>query len=235
MQETAAWLAIWDEDVGREVARREPSLLLLAGDPASLPASVREAVLADVVERLAAGGPRVPLHDHDNVKRFARADLAVTIRRLWSKHQGHPEARELLLWMIWLGELKECADLAESAAYGAFPEQHPWIVAGLALAAAGDDAMKRRYVGYIRANCATLPKTLTLNAIDGLFPDPLSVADLLDIFAQIDIADADGGLSVEWQAPGWIDRLSTRPELENVLRGLLVRTRPGTAGYRAHS
>jgi hypothetical protein len=97
MQETAAWLAIWDEDVGREVARRDPSLLLTAGDPASLPTIVREAVLTDVVEQLATGGPRLRLFDHDSVKRFAQADLAKVIRRLWSEHKDHTEARELLL------------------------------------------------------------------------------------------------------------------------------------------
>ena len=34
VQETAAWLAIWDPDVAREVVDREPHLLLTAGDPA---------------------------------------------------------------------------------------------------------------------------------------------------------------------------------------------------------
>ncbi len=42
MAETAAWLAIWDSNVANEVIRREPFLLLTAGDPASLaPAAAR--------------------------------------------------------------------------------------------------------------------------------------------------------------------------------------------------
>jgi hypothetical protein len=220
MQETAAWLAIWDEDVGREVARRAPFLLLTAGDPARLPMIVREAVLTDVIEQIAAGGPRLPVLDHDSVKRFAQADLAKAIRRLWTKHNGHFEARERLLWLIWLGQLKDCADLAEGALYS-YTDRRTRIVAGRAVVSASADAMKRRFAECIKAHCPALPNTLTLNGIDDLFLSFLSVGDLLGIFQQIDIADADSGLSVEWQAPRWIERLKTRSELEQLLRGLL--------------
>ena len=33
LNETAAWLSIWDKDVANEVVRRDPLLLLAAGDP----------------------------------------------------------------------------------------------------------------------------------------------------------------------------------------------------------
>jgi hypothetical protein len=70
MQETAAWLAIWDEEVGREVALRDPSLLLTAGDPASLTTAVREAVLTDVIGQLAGDGPHLRLLDYESIKRL---------------------------------------------------------------------------------------------------------------------------------------------------------------------
>ena len=59
MRETAAWLAIWNEDIAREVARRDPSLLLTAGDPASLPADLRRSVLTRLVEQIASRRSRV--------------------------------------------------------------------------------------------------------------------------------------------------------------------------------
>jgi hypothetical protein len=63
MQEAAAWLALWDENVAREVARREPWLLLSAGDPATLSRQMREALLTQAVGRIVAG-ERIPLLDH---------------------------------------------------------------------------------------------------------------------------------------------------------------------------
>jgi hypothetical protein len=114
VQETAAWLALWDEDVGREVGRREPALLLTAGEPASLSPAVRAAVLTDIIERLAAGA-HLPMLDFDSVKRFSRPDLSPVIAALWPKYESCAEARKLSLRIIWLGPLADCAQLAEHA------------------------------------------------------------------------------------------------------------------------
>ena len=220
IQETTAWLAIWDEEVAREIVRRDPSLLLTAGDPASLGANIREVALTNVTEQLAAGDQRLRLLDHDSVKRFARPDLGNIIRTLWSKHHAQAEARQLLLRLIRLGELRNCADLAETA-FGAYPDRHTRIIAGRALTTAGDAAAKRRYVEFIKDNCEALPNILVWDAIDGLFPHFLDVDELLGILSAVDITNADGGLGFEWRSPGLVDRLDARPDLERLLNGLL--------------
>jgi hypothetical protein len=115
LHETAAWLAIWDPDVAREVIHREPYLLLTAGDPSSLPPDIRAAALTRLTERIVANDEQLPILDYDSVKRFSRPDLAPVIRQLWPLHKGHRKARDLLLRLIWLGELRECADLAEDS------------------------------------------------------------------------------------------------------------------------
>ena len=159
------------------------------------------------------------------MKRFVQADLAPTVRRLWTKHNGHFEPRERLLWLIWLGQLKDCADLAE-AAFHSYQDRRTRIVAGRAIVSAGDDAMKRRYGEYIHAHCSALPNALIVNAVDHLFPTFVTVGDLLHIFQQIDITDADDGLHVEWQAPGWIERLKNRRELSSSCGDCLISLGP---------
>jgi hypothetical protein len=201
MQETAAWLAIWDEEIAREVVQRDPSLLLTAGDPASLRTSVRELALTNVIEQLAAD-QRLRLLDHDSVKRFARPDLGDIIRTLWAGHHANTEARQLLLQLIWLGELRNCTDLAEAAFTAYSDDRYTRIIAGRALAATGDEAAKRRYAKLIKDNCAALPNILVWDAIDGLFPHLLDVDDLLSILSAVDIADADGGLGFKRQSVG---------------------------------
>jgi hypothetical protein len=220
MQETAAWLAIWDEEVAREVIRRDPSLPLTAGDPASLSTSVREVALTNVIELLATGDQHLRILEHDSVKRFARPDLGNIIRTLWSRYHAQPEARRVLLQLIWLGELRDCADVAETA-FETYPDRFTRIFAGRARASAGDDAAKRRYAKFIKDNCEGLPSALVWDAIGDLFPDFLDVGDLLAILSVVDISDADGGLSFEGQSPGLVERLDARPELEQLLRGLL--------------
>jgi hypothetical protein len=229
MQETAAWLSIWDEEVAREVIQRDPSLLLTAGDPTSLSTNVRQAALTNVVERLAAGDERSRLMEFDSVKRFAQSDLSDVIRTLWSKYCAQAEVRPLLLRLIWLGQIRNCADIAE-AALATYTDRSTRIVAGRALAKVGDETAKQRYVEFLKNNCEAKPNAIVWDAIDGLFPRSLNVHDLLGILSKIDITDDDGALGFEWQSPGLVDRLDARPDLETFLNGLMAQLGPDPGG-----
>jgi hypothetical protein len=221
MQETAAWLSVWDEEVGREVARRDPVLLLAAGDPASLTITVRAAVLTDVCARMAEDDLHLPLFIDDALKRFARPDLTETIRFLWSRHGKDESVLELLSRLIWLGKLDGCADLAEAAACSPASTRFARIYAARAVAAAGDKAAKRRYVEFLKSNSSTLPNALFWEAVDALFPASLDIDDLLQILAKIDVTDSDHGLGFPWLGPRLVDRLDTKRDLEQLLHGLL--------------
>jgi len=221
MQETAAWLSVSDEEVGREVSRRDPVILLAAGDPSSLTVTVRAAVLRDVCARLAENDLPSPLFIDDALRRFARPHLAETIRSLWSRYEDNEGVRELLSRLIWLGKLDRCADLAEAAACSPASTRYTRIYAARAVAAAGDEAAKRRYVGFLKSNSSTLPNAIVWEAFDDLFPAPLDVDDLLEILAKIDVGDADHGLGFTWHGPRLVDRLDTKHDLELLLRGLL--------------
>ena len=70
-RETAAWLSLWDRDVAREVAQREPWVLLTAGDPGSLSPETRRAVLTELARRMVAENHLLPVLDPDSLKRFA--------------------------------------------------------------------------------------------------------------------------------------------------------------------
>jgi hypothetical protein len=220
MQETAAWLSLWDENVANEVARRQPFLLLTAGDPATLSRQTREGILVRVVEQIASGD-RVPLLDFDTLKRFCRSDLAQTVRKLGLAHEGHAEVSQFLLRVIWLGGIKECADLAEKVVFRPAPERHVSIVAGRALMAAADEATKARYGAFIKANCCSLPATVVWDGLEQLFPRHISIDDLLVILSLVDVTDRDGGLGLDWHGPKLIERLSSQADLERFVEGLL--------------
>lgn len=220
MQETAAWLSLWDENVAKQVARRQPFLLLTAGDPATLSRQTREGLLVQVVERIASG-ERAPLLDFDTLKRFCRPDLAQAIRSLWAVHENHAEACQFLLRVIWLGGINECTDLAKKIVFGPTPERYISIVAGRALMAAADETTKVRYGAFIKANCRSLPNTVVWDALEQLFPRHISIDDLLLILSLVDVTDSDGGLGLDWHGPKLIERLSSQADLERLVEGLL--------------
>jgi len=78
--------------------RRQPFLLLTAGDPANLSRQTRESLLKHVVEKIASG-ERVPLLDFDTFKRFCRPDLAQAVRKLWDVHHAHPQRETLAVFV----------------------------------------------------------------------------------------------------------------------------------------
>jgi hypothetical protein len=220
MQETASLLSLWDENVAKEVTRRQPFLLLTAGDPATLSRQTRESLLNQVIEKIASG-ERVPLLDFDTLKRFCRPDLAHVVRKLWDAYGAHAEACRFLLRVIWLGGIKECADLADKIVFGPKPERHVSIVAGRALMAAGDEATKARYGAFIKTNCGSLPNTVVWDALECLFPCHLGIGDLLYILSHVDVTDSDGGLGLDWHGPKLIERLTSQADLERLVDALV--------------
>lgn len=100
MQAIAAWLALSEDDVRRELMRREPEILLSEGDPESLPLEVREQLLRSFAEAYGEGGWRglnIPI---DQVRRLAHSDLAPVIREIWSRKPLSPDVKEVLLDVI---------------------------------------------------------------------------------------------------------------------------------------
>ena len=221
MKETAAWLALWDENVAREVMRRDPFLLLSTGDPASLSRQTREALLTQVTARI-ANAERVPVLDADSLKRFSQPDLAAAVRTLWGEHSSHKEVRRFLMRVVWLGEIKDVSDIVAKAALEPTLDRYTRIVAGRALMASGDEALRRQYSTFVKANCTTLPATVVWDALEKLFPANLSVADFLDILSRVDVTASDGGLGLDWRGPKLFERLKASVEAESMLVGLLA-------------
>ncbi|BBA45237.1 TPA: hypothetical protein ACK3Q6_006452 [Burkholderia cepacia] len=221
MQETAAWLSIWDNDVAREVVRRDPALMFAAGDPASLSSSTRGKALWALAAQYLAG-QEVPLLRTSNLTRFAQPDIAQTLHELWQLHSAHVEVRKLVLTLISLGALSECADIASSAAYGSFSDQGTLYLAGQALLAAGDDSQRRAYAEHIKCRAEAVPIEVLASAIEALFPDFISIDDLVGMFASGALqVDDDSGHSLKWSCASLAARITSPRDLDRLIRGLL--------------
>ena len=196
VSQTAAWLAIWDRDVAREILKREPALLLGDGDPASLSLPTRATALQRMVEDLLAQGDRYVVLDEDSLKRFSTPDLVPQIWDLWRQHMDDSEVRELLLRVIWLGRLCDCADLATEALFGSYTDHLTLVFAGRAVSTIGEAADRERYAAKVRAEAGRLPGRIFWEALDQLFPELLSVSELLTILSSIgaDVRDETLGL-----------------------------------------
>jgi hypothetical protein len=157
--------------------------------------------------------------------------MAPCIRRLWDKFHAIQKCRLLLLSLIRLGRVIACSDIALNAAMGSADENRTYTqsFAITALAVTGSYEQKTAFTEHFLASNPTFSNSVIIEAIDGFFPDLITVQDFLDILGRIDVTDADGGLSIEWKIGEWIERLKDPASLTKMLTGLLDQLGPEPA------
>lgn len=217
---TSAWLSLRDADVAGEVSAREPDLLLAEGDPGSLSAAVRSAVLTRVIEEMARTGDRMGIVSDESLRRVAAPDLSPTVRRLWGAHKDQADCRHLLLRLIALGALADCADIASEGISGAYDDGVTRVLAGRALLASADLPTIEAYANRIRGSGKSLPAQVLWEALDHLAPRYLSVDDFLSVVEGMDERARTEWPGVDHFAPRYAERLHSRGDLERLLQGL---------------
>ena len=221
LNETAAWLSLWDNNVANEVVKRAPGLLLSAGDPASLSVGVRTAALAALLSELTSEDQESPWWDNDKLRRFAQSDLGDTVLSLWPQYRTHGEASQLLMRLVWLGALKACYPLAREAAFDNGADPVLRVFAGRALLALADSSTRIEYAALITANAATVPVRMVRDAMIELFPTLISITDVLRILTELNIEDDRNGLDFARDGVALARRLGSAADLELFLAGLL--------------
>lgn len=196
MQATAAWLALWNEDVRRELMAREPESLLSLGDPATLPVSARTALVKAFSEAYGEGGWRgfnIPL---DEVRRLAHPDLADVIRATWGGGPSNEDVRRLLLRLIWQGAIKECADIAQGAARNIDYSPSDRIAATRALVACECDQILREIAESILGEPDQWPDRVVHAVASDLFPKFISAGELIALVERTrEPGDVGGGFA----------------------------------------
>jgi hypothetical protein len=226
---TAAWLSLRDPDVASEVTAREPELLLAEGDPGSLSAAIRSAVLTRVIEEMARTGDRLGVVNEDSLRRLAAPDLSPTVRALWRSHKHQEGCRRLLLRLIALGALADCADIASEGISGTYGDEVTLVLAGRALMATADSTTIEAYANRIRTSGNSLPAQVLWETLDHLAPQHLSVNDFLSIIEGMDEPGRTEWPGLDYFVPRYAERLRSRADLERLLQGLLALLDSGSA------
>jgi hypothetical protein len=223
----AAWFALRNDIVAKEVLAREPEVLILHGDPQSLSLDAR----AELVRRyLAAYGKgdwrnlQLPVTE---VRRLAKADLAPVIRECWNAPHSNGEVDVLLLKLIWLGAIEECADIALRVAMEHARSNIARILAIRALAACGKTSDLRRVGDDMLTNSGSWPESAIYHAIGDLFPSVLTVDEVGQLIRDTpepkDTIDGFGWAL--YQLAGQLDVSSVGDDLRTLLTDMIWRGR----------
>lgn len=184
MQQTAAWLSIWDEDTGLEVAARDPLILIQLGDPASLSDVIAVTAIRSLVARL-VNGDHDRVSDFDQIRRLMRPAFVPTIRELWTQHKGVRDVRTLLVKCIHHGRLSSLVDLAFEAATEFHVDVLCTVFGGRAVLELAQPSVINAYIAHVCVHFASLPATIVWEVAEAAFPSDLSADDVVAFLATL--------------------------------------------------
>lgn len=186
MQAIAGWLALWNEDVRQELMKREPEVLLSLGDPGALPLSARAELVRAFAGAYSRGGWRGLTIPISQLRRLAHPELGGMIRELWGTGPSNSDVRELLLGMVWQGPIKDCEDIAYSAALDGTLPDHERVFAIRALLACGTEWKARAVADAMLCPTDVWPIRIVCGTAADLFPRVLAAPELIALVERTD-------------------------------------------------
>lgn len=198
MRETAAWLAIDNPAVAREIIKRDPLLLMQAGDPSSLPLDVRKQALAGALQALAKPSPSL-IFNRAALQRFVGNDMVNVIVDHWQRSHSVPSVALMLLELIEAGELVDCASIVLSAALDMGIDSQSRILAIKALAKLNIPDTLLDYRNFLLMNYREVEHEVLWFAVNNFFPSVLSIDDLIAISSSLSVKDS--GRSLDYHGP----------------------------------
>ena len=184
MRAIAAWLALWDDAVRKELIKREPETLISFGDPGALDLAVRSDLLRAFVGRYGQGEGRGLNFTIDDVLRLSHPELALAIQECWGDEPANHDVRGLLLQLIWQGSIRDCADLADVAARKTDWDPAHRIAAVRALLACGCNDSVRELADDMLAHPESWPAEIVYGVAPELFPEIITVEELVTLIEE---------------------------------------------------
>lgn len=179
MEPIAAWMALWNADILSEVKERNPLLLFRQGIPALLNLDLRAELIRRFVHRFAGSEWRQIGVGHKELKRVATLELAPVVREVWDQAYTGYDTRELLLELVYLTPMADCADLAFKTAFDAnLPNEHR-IYAVRAVLQCGTLEQKRE-IGASIVN-GGWPERVIRNALPEMLPEAIKLEEFLEL------------------------------------------------------
>ena len=217
----AAWLALWNDAVRKELIQREPEALLSLGDPETVDFAAKKEILRRFAEEYGEGswrGLNIPI---DGLRAFARPELGPVIRACWGNGPVNEDVRDLLVRTIWLGPVPDCADLAQAVAFDATWSIYDRIAAIRSLVACGWDDAVRQIADDMLAEPGSWPDKIVCGVAGDLFPKVLTVDELVALMERTpEPANTVSGF--EWTSLEIVEDLNPRGESAVSLRDKLV-------------
>jgi hypothetical protein len=188
-----AWLILFDDCIREKTAKIAPEIFIQGGDPSALPTEIRQSMLTQFCERYVSQKVLSFGLDNTNVQRFSHPDLGQTISHLLGRYSDHEEIQNLLLRMIWLGDIQVCSEQALSCAIDERNGVYTRIYGIRIIRSVGSQDQKNRLVDAITANSNVKDGRLVGELISAFSPDLLGSLEVKNLIRLTESTQRDYG------------------------------------------
>jgi hypothetical protein len=221
MKAVAAWLALWDPRMRERVRRVDPTVLLEYGDASGLDPETRAALLREYARRYAHRKHTGMRLDDREVRRLTNRDMVAVIRELLEQYRDHDDVRMLMLRIVREGGIAECGDIAANLALDPGVDGYAQACAVQCVGRAGSDEQKSAVASAILARAAATPAQVLAAVVETLWPEALSIQDVVKIAEEAAEPEAYSRDHLELQLERFVPRLGAMEQLE-LLRGVVA-------------
>ena len=186
MRPILAWLILFDDRIQEKTAKIAPEVFIQGGDPSALPIDVRKNMLEKFCVLYSDQKVTDLSFDISEVRRFAHSDLDETINLLLNIYSDHEEIRELLLRIVWRGELQGCSEKALDFALDDTNDIYTRVCGIRAVGAACSEDQKKMLVDALIADSTLKSEKLIGELISNFAPDMLCSQDLLSLIQRLE-------------------------------------------------
>lgn len=181
------WLILFDDALRQKVLEISPEIVFEGGDAARLPLSERQAILSDVVKRIAESRDYHSARDNDAIARIAQPDLMNDTLRLIETHRLNDDAIFFLGRLVWQGGMKECVPILADIAIDCARDIYARIAATRAVMTCGNENQITHLWDALIHAFDVFPRKLLAEVLDNASANAASVGHLLASIEKLDV------------------------------------------------
>ena len=222
MKPIVGWLAGWDQRIRDATMRIDPKVLLEHGDAKAHDSGTRARLLSEFARRY-ENRKHTPLNLHiREVRRLADQRLAPQLRDLLARYRKHDDVRQLLLRIIREGTLAGCGQAVMSFADDDSMDAYTRTCAVQAIGVAGTAEERRKVAETIVARAGTLDLQMLGAAIETLWPETLSIVEILTIIERAEPPEAFSSTHLDVQLDRLAERIGSSEDRLCLLRSVVA-------------
>jgi hypothetical protein len=190
MRPILAWLILFDDNIREKAANIAPEVFIEGGDPSALPTDIRKNMLKKLCTFYANQKVTDLSFDISQVRRLAHKDLGETINELLEIYSEHKKLRELLLQIIWQGEIRACSKKALSFVLNNIKNDIYTCIYGIrAIETAGSKEQKNKIIKVVLVDSTINNEKLIGELITAFAPNELDIQKIITLLERIELED----------------------------------------------